>query len=219
MRRLVILTAGAALALGLAIPGMAAATGKTTSSPKSTTISAQSVSLDNQITAQGKGGHGNQRKGGYRRGYRRGYQDGRYGGYYRRGYYGGGSCYGCFGPGSYADRYGFGYRGFYGGGYGYGYGWGDPSNWQYDCTAYRGPDGKTVQDPQCKYDQKCDCYYHSSQPPPQAGSQPAPDQGGAPPAPDQGGAPPAPDQGAPPAPDQGQMPPPQEGGGGQPRPY
>ena len=38
MRRLVILTAGAALALGLAIPGMAAATGETTSSPESTTI-------------------------------------------------------------------------------------------------------------------------------------------------------------------------------------
>jgi hypothetical protein len=213
MRRFAILTAGAALVLGsLAIPGMAAANGTTASPEKSTTISAQSVSLDTQFTAQGKGhGKGGYRKG-YRRGYRHGYSDSRYGygwGYGRHGYYGGGRCYGCDGPGSRCDRYGCAYRdpyyggGYYGGGY-CGYGYCEP--YQYDCTRYRGPDGKPVQDPHCVYDSRCDCYYHSSQPPPQAGSQPAPDQG----------AQPAPEQGAQPAPGQGQQPPQQ---GGQPRPY
>jgi hypothetical protein len=215
MRRFAILTAGAALVLGsLAIPGMAVANSRTASPEKSTTISAQSVSLDTQFTAQGKGHHG---KGGYRKGYRRGYRhgysDSRYGyGYGRHGYYGGGRCYGCDGPGSRCDGYGCAYRdpyyggGYYGGGY-CGYGYCEP--YQYDCTRYRGPDGKPAQDPHCVYDARCDCYYHSSsQPPPQSGSQPAPDQG-AQPAPDQGQAPP-PEQGGQPAPDQG---------GGQPRPY
>jgi hypothetical protein len=214
MRRFAIFTAGAALVLGsLAIPGMAVANSRTASPEKSTTISAQSVSLDTQFTAQGKGHHG---KGGYRKGYRRGYRhgysDSRYGyGYGRHGYYGGGRCYGCDGPGSRCDRYGCAYRepyyggGYYGGGY-CGYGYCEP---YYDCTQYRGPDGKPAQDPHCVYDSRCDCYYHSSpQPPPQSGSQPAPDQG-AQPAPDQGQAPP-PEQGGQPAPDQG---------GGQPRPY
>ena len=209
MRRFAILTAGAALVAGsLAIPGMAVANGKTASPEKSTTISAQSVSLDTPIAAQGKGhGKGGHRNG-YRRGYRHGYSDSRYGyghGSYRHGYRGG-RCYGCDGPGSRCDRYGcaYGGPGYYGGGYGCGYDYCEPS--QYDCTRYRGPDGKPAQDPHCKYDSKCDCYYHSSERPPEAGAQPAPDQG------------------AQPAPDQGQQPPPSEGQpapdqGGQPRPY
>ena len=219
MRRFAIFTAGAVLVVGsLAIPGMAVANGKTATPDKSTTISAQSVSLDTPIAAQGKGhgkGHGKSgyRKG-YRRGYRHGYSDSRYGygygyGYGRHGYYGGGRCYGCDGPGSRCDRYGCAYAGpgYYGGGYGYcGYGYCEPP--QYDCTRYRGPDGKPAQDPHCKYDAKCDCYYHSSQPPPQ--SEPAPGDQTAQPAPG-GGQPPAPGQEAQPAPGPDQ--------GGQPRPY
>jgi hypothetical protein len=222
MRRFAIFTAGAALVLGsLAIPGLAFAGGRTTTPEKSTTISAQAVSPDTQFTAQGKG-HGKGRYGkGYRRGYRHGYRDSRYDGYGhgygygygRDGYYGDGRCYGCDGPGSRCDRYGCAYRGgYYGGGYGYGCGWDDgcgPYTQQYDCTRYRGPDGRPAQDPHCRYDQRCDCYYHSSEPPPRAGSQPAPDGGGASP---------GPDQGASPGTDQGQQPPPNEGGG-QPRPY
>ena len=80
-------------------------------------------------------------------------------------------CYGGDGPGSRCDRYGCGY--------------GDPGTTaaatttatsttaqppQYDCSRYIGPDGKPAQDPQCRYDSKCDCYYHSSQPTPQAGA-------------------------------------------------
>ncbi|MCA1842880.1 MAG: hypothetical protein LC792_06745 [Actinobacteria bacterium] len=130
------------------------------------------------------------------------------------GYHRGGRCYGCDGPGSRCGRYGcdYAYPGYYGGYYGGGYGCnfdypcGEPR--QYDCTKYRGPDGQAAQDPQCKYDQRCGCYYHGSQPPPEAGSQPAPPDQGAQPAPDQGQQPP--DQGAEPPPDQG---------GDQPRPY
>ena len=86
MRRFAIFTAGAALVLGsLAIPGMAVANGRTASPEKSTTISAQGVTLDTQFTAQGKGhgksGHGKS----YRRGYRHGYSDSRHG-YYRHGH-------------------------------------------------------------------------------------------------------------------------------------
>jgi len=207
MRRFAILTAGAVLMLGsLAIPGMAVANSRTAAPEKNTTISAQSVSLDTPIAAQGKGHHGKGgHRNGYRRGYRHGYGDSRYGYGGGRHGYGGGRCYGCDGPGSRCDRYGCGYRDpYYGGGYYDGY-YGEP--YQYDCTRYMGPDGKPAQDPQCRYDSKCDCYYHSSQPPPQAGSQPAPEQGQQP----------APDQGGQPAPDQGQQPPPQ--GGQQPRPY
>jgi hypothetical protein len=212
MRRFAIFTAGAALMLGsLAIPGMAVANGRTATPEKSTAISAQSVSLDTPIAAQGKrhgDGHG---KGGYRKGYRRGYRhgysDSRYG-YYRHGYHGGGRCYGCDGPGSRCDRYGCGYGGpgYYGGGYGCGYDYpcgGQP--YQYNCSRYTGPDGKPPADSGCKYDQKCDCYYHSSQPPAQ--SEPAPGDQNAQPAPE-GGQPPAPDQGTEPAPgpDQGEQP-------------
>lgn len=219
MRRVAIFTAGAALVLGsLAIPGMAVANGKTVTPAKSTTVSAQSAQLDNEITALGKGkghhgkGHGKSgyRKG-YRRGYRHGYSDSRYGhGYHRYGY-GGGRCYGCDGQGSRCDRYGcaYGGPGYYGGGYGCGYDYpcgGQP--YQYNCSRYTGPDGKPSADSGCKYDQKCDCYYHSSQPPPQTDS--APGDQNAQPAPD-GGQPPAPDQGAEPAPGPDQ--------GGQPRPY
>jgi hypothetical protein len=218
MRRFGILTAGAVLVLGsLAIPGMAVANGRTATPEKSTTISPQSVSLDTQFTAQGKGhGKSGYRKG-YRRGYRHGYSDGRYG-YYGHGYHGGGRCYGCDGPGSRCDRYGCAYGGpyhhgpygggYYGGGYGCGYDYPCSQPYQYDCTRYTGPDGKPAQDPQCKYDPKCDCYYHSSQPPSQ--TEPAPGDQTAQPAPD-GGQAPAPDQGAEPAPGPDQ--------GGQPRPY
>jgi hypothetical protein len=214
MRRVAILTAGAALALGLAIPGMAEATGKTTTSPKSTTISAQSVSLDDQITAQGKRDHGGRHghHDGSRRGYRHGDHDGRYRHGY--GYHRGGRCYGCYGPGSRCDRYGcyYGYPGYYGGYYGGGYGCNfdypcGPPYERYDCSK-SGPDGKPPADSGCKYDQKCDCYYHSSQPAPEAGAQPGPDQN----------AQPAPDQGEQPPPDQGMEPAPGEGGE-QPRPY
>lgn len=169
MRRFAIFTAGAALVLGsLALPGMAVANGKSASPEKGTAISAESVSPDTQFTAQGKGhgngGHGN----GYRRGYRHGYSDSR-SGYYRHGHHGGGRCYGCDGPGSRCDRYGCGYGGpgYYGGGYNncdYDYYCSQP--YQYDCTKYRGPDGKSDQDPQCKYDARCDCYYHTSERPP-----------------------------------------------------
>jgi len=216
MRRFAIFTAGAALVLGsLAIPGMAVANGKTASPEKSTTISAQSVSLDTPIAAQGKGhgkGHG---KSGYRKGYRRGYSDSRYGrGGHRYGY-GGGRCYGCDGPGSRCDRYGCGYGGpgYYGGGYGGGYGCGYDSPcsqpYQYNCSRYTGPDGKPPADSGCKYDQKCDCYYHTSQPPSQSEPAPGPDQN----------AQPGPDGGQPPAPDQGTEPAPGPDQGGQPRPY
>ena len=203
MRRFAILTAGAALVLGsLAIPGVAIANGRTATPEKSTTISAKSVSLDTEFTAQGKGhGKGDYRKG-YRRGYRHGYSDSRYG-HYRHGYHGGGRCYGCDGPGSRCDRYGcaYGGPGYYGGGYGCGYDYPCGQPYQYDCTRYTGPDGKPAQDPQCQYDSRCDCYVHNSEPPKQEG-QPAP-------APEQGQQPP--DQGAEPAPDPGQ--------GEQPRPY
>jgi hypothetical protein len=194
MRRFAILTAGAALVVGsLAIPGMAVANGRTASPQKSTTISAQSVWAHPPIAAQGMGpvpgGHG-----------RHGYHDGRHG-HGHHGYYRGGRCYGCDGPGSRCDRYGCAYGGP--GYYGY-YGDWDRS---YDCSQYRGPDGKPAQDPHCKYDQRCDCYYHSSEPPPsETGA--APDQGAQPAPPDQG-AQPAPEQGAEPAPEQG----------GQPQPY
>jgi len=202
MRRFAIITAGAALVLGsLAIPGMAVANGRTASPEKSTTISAQGVSLDTPIAAQGKGhgkGHG---KGGYRKGYRRGYRhgysDSRYG-YYGHGYYGGGRCYGCDGPGSRCDRYGcaYGGPGYYGGGYGCGYDYACGEPYQYDCTRYAGPDGRPAQDPQCQYDSRCDCYVHNSEQPKPA-DQPAPA----------------------PAPEQGQQPAPQPGPGGETRPY
>ena len=194
MRKFAIFTAGAALVLGgLAIPGMAMANGRTASPENSTTVSAQGVSLDTPIVAQGKGhGRGHGKSGyrhGYRRGYRHGYSDSRHG-YHRHGYHGGGSCYGCDGPGSRCDRYGCGYGGpgYRGGYYGGGYGCGgyDPCSqpYQYDCTRYAGPDGRSAQDPQCQYDSRCDCYVHNSeqpkpadQPAPQQGTEPAPQPG------------------------------------------
>jgi hypothetical protein len=187
MRRIGIILAGAALALALVVPAVAA-------------------------EAHSRGGH---------RGERHGHSDGRYrhghGSYHR-----GGSCYGCDGPGSRCYRYGcdYAYPGYYGGYYGGGYGCnfdypcGPP--YEYNCSKYTGPDGKPPADSGCKYDQKCDCYYHSSQPPPEAGAQPGP-EAGAQPTPDQG-AQPAPDQGEQPPPDQGAQPAPGEGGE-QPRPY
>jgi hypothetical protein len=188
MRRIAIIMAGAALALALVGPAVAGATDKSNSS---------------QITAQGDhhgGGHhegheGHEGRGGHER-------------HDRGSYHRGGSCYGCYGYGSRCDRYGCGYPyyygGYYGGGYGcnYDYPCGEPR--QYDCTKYRGPDGQAAQDPQCKWNEKCSCYYHSSEPPADQKAQPGPDQGA------------PPDQGAQPAPDQGQQPPPDQG---QPRPY
>jgi len=190
MRRFAIFTAGAALVLGsLAIPGLAVANGRTATPEKSTTISAQSVSLDSPITAMGKRhGKGDGKSGyrkGYRRGYRHGYSDSRHG-YYGHGYHGGGSCYGCDGPGSRCDGYGCAYGGpgyhggYYGGGYGCGYESPCGEPYQYDCTRYAGPDGRPAQDPQCKYDSRCDCYVHNSEQPKPA-DQPAPA-----PAPEQG---------------------------------
>jgi hypothetical protein len=190
MRRIGIILAGAALALALVIPQVA--------------------------EAHGRGGHRGDRHGDDSGRYRHGH------GYYHRG----GRCYGCDGPGSRCDRYGcayaypyygypyygYPYGGYYYGGYGCNFDYPcGPPYYEYDCTKYRGPDGKPAQDPQCRYNEKCNCYYHSSEPPPEAGAQPAPDQGGAQPGPDRG-AQPAPDQGAPPQPAPGQ-------GGEQSRPY
>src|SRR5439155_7718481 len=131
------------------------------------------------------------------------------------GYHRGGRCYGCDGPGSrcgyygcdyaypgygYGCGYGCGgyYGGYYRGGYGCNFDYPCGPPYEYNCSKYRGPDGKPPAESGCKYDQKCDCYYHSSQPPPEAGAQPGPDQN-AQPAPDQGQQPP-PDQGAQPGP-------------------
>ncbi len=238
MRRVAILSAGAALVLALVVPAMAEATGRTTTPDKSTAISAQSVSLDTPIAAQWKGGHhkGGGHKSTYRKGYRRGYRDGRHDSRYRHGYhrhyYGGGRCYGCYGPGSRCDRYGcdyaYGYPYYYGGYWGGGYG----CNFDYpcgppyernDCSKNRDREGKPPADSGCKYDQKCDCYYQSSQPAPEAGAQPGPDQNAQPAPPDQNAQPAPPDQNAQPGPDQGQQPPDQgtepAPGDGQPRPY
>jgi hypothetical protein len=183
MRRIAIIMAGAALALSLVVPAAVVA------------------------EAHGRGGH---------RGDRHGYSYG----------HRGGSCYGCWGPGSRCDRHGcdyafygyYGYPGYYGyggyyGGYwpgGFGCNFDYPCGppYEFNCSKYTGRDGmKPPAESGCKYDQKCDCYYHSSQPP-QAGAQPAPAQG----------AQPAPDQGAPPPADQGMQPAPGHGGE-QPRPY
>ena len=216
MRRVAILTAGAALVLGsLAIPGLAVATGRTTSPQQSTTISAQSTSLDNPVEALGKRGHGG-------KGWHKGHGRSRHG-YHRHGYHRGGSCYGCWGPGSRCTRYGCGfaflypgYGGYGYGGYGYGYGgylgapwWGGfGCNFDYPCgppfdEKCRSFRGAPSPDPRCQAE---------AQPAPGANTQPAPAQ----PAPDQGAAPaPAPA----PAPDQGVAPVPQPGQGEQPRPY
>ena len=209
MRRIAIIMAGAALALALVGPAVAGATDKSTNRSQ---ITAQSIALDAPITAQGGGHHDGGHDG---HGYGRGGRDRHDHGSYRRG----GGCYGCDGYGSRCDRYGCGYRypyygGYYGGGYGcnYDYPCGEPR--QYDCTKYRGPDGQAAQDPQCKWNEKCSCYYHSSERPSGSRAEPPADQN-AQPGPDQG---PPPDQGMAPAPGQGQQPPPDQGGS-EPRPY
>ena len=184
MRRFAIFTAGAALVLGsLAIPGMAVANGRTASPEKSTTISAQSVSLDTQFVAQGKGhrhGHDGYRKE-YRRGYRHGYSDSRHG--YRHGHRGG-SCYGCDGPGSRCDRYGCGYGGYRPGGFGcnFDYPCGPPFDEQ--CRSFRGAPSA---DPKCQAQPTEPAPGQSAQPTPDTGTQPAPA-----PAPEQGGTQPRP---------------------------
>lgn len=210
MRRIVTILAGAALALALVGPAVAGATDKASNS-------------DATITAQHyRGGHGGHGHGDYRDG-----------GRYRHGYYHrGGRCYGCDGPGSRCDRYGCGYRygyyygypyGYYGGYYGgygcnYDYPCGPPYSERYDCSRYRGPDGKAAQDPNCKWNDRCQCYYHGSTPPSGSEKQGPPPSGNAQPAPDQGqGGQPGPDQGMQPGPDQGQQPPPSQGG--EPKPY
>ena len=195
MRRIAIIMAGAALALALVGPAMAGATDKASNS---TTFTAQHY--------RGGHGHGGDHDGRYRHGY----------GYYHRG----GRCYGCDGPGSRCDRYGCGYRypyygypygGYYYVGYGcnYDYPCGPPYSEHYNCTRYRGRDGQAAQDPQCKWNDKCQCYYHGSTPPPGSEKQAPPPSGNARP---------APDQGSQPGPDQGQQPPPNQGGG-EPKPY
>ena len=181
MRRIAIIMAGAALALSLVVPAAVVA------------------------EAHGRGGH---------RGDRHGYS-------YGHDRHHGGTCYGCYGPGSRCGRWGcdYAYYGYYGYPYGYGgyypggfgcnfdYPCGPPYA-EYNCSKHRGPDGKPPAESGCKYDQKCDCYYHSSTPPPGAGAQPAPGRN----------AQPAPDQGMQPPPDQGGQPAPGEGGA-QPQPY
>jgi hypothetical protein len=190
MRRFAIFTAGAALVLGsLAIPGMAVANGRTTTPDKSTTVSAQSAQLDNEITALGKGkghhgkGHG---KSGYRKGYRRGYRHGYSDSRYRYGY---GFGYG-YGPG-----YGFGYP-YWGHGSGYGGYWrgGFGCNFDYPCgppfdEQCRSFRGAPPADPRCQTQQTEPAPGQSAQPTPDAGTQPAPDAGTQPapaPAPGQG---------------------------------
>lgn len=180
MRRLGIIVAGAALAVALAVPSVAGAVDRSVHSSK---VTAQSVAADAPITALNKGGHGRHD---YDRRDRGDRDD-------HRGYYRGGRCYGCDGPGSRCDRYGCAYggpsrcgyydgcggRGYYGGGYygGYGCNYDYPCGppYEYDCTRYRDKDGKAVSDPQCKYDERCQCSYHESRP---ARPEPAPsDQG------------------------------------------
>jgi hypothetical protein len=212
MRRIAIILAGAALALALVGPAVAGANDKST---QGSTITAQHY----------RGGHG-------------GWHDGRY--RHDHGYYRGGHCYGCYGRGSYCNRYGCAYPYYYGYPYGYYYGgYGcnydypcGPPYYEYDCTRYRDRSGHAYQDPQCKWDDRCQCYYHASPqpgsekqaPPPDKNAQPAPNQGQQPP-PDQGmqpgpsqGQQPPPDQGMQPGPSQGQQPPPNQGGN-QPQPY
>jgi hypothetical protein len=177
MRRIVIILAGAALALALVVP---VASG----------------------VAQAGGRHGHHSSHGYS----------------RHGH--GGSCYGCFGPGTRCGRHGcdiaflypgYGYYGIggYARPYGYGYGgywWGGfgcnfdyPCGPPYDeqCRSFRGAPSP---DPRCQAEQK-------GAPAPGQDAQPAPAQ-------------PAPDQGAQPAPDQDAQPasPPAQGEP-MPRPY
>lgn len=175
MRRVAIFTAGAALVLGsLALPGMAVATGKTSTPQDSTTISPQSAQLDNEITALGKG-HG-KRHGRHDHGH--GYRHGRH----RHGY-------GIFWPGySYWGYPGYGYGYGYGHGYGYGYGgywpggyWrgGFGCNFDYPCgppydEQCRSFRGRPSADPRCQAQQTEPAPGQSAQPAPDAGAQPAP---------------------------------------------
>jgi hypothetical protein len=137
------------------------------------------------------------------------------GGHHSHGYYSGhgGSCYGCFGPGSRCGRHGcdyaflypgYGYGYSYGGyGYPFGYGgywWGGfGCNFDYPC----GP----------PFDEQCRSFRGTPSPDPRCV-----DKRNAEPAPGQG-APPAPAQGGQPAPDQGAQPAPPPGQGAPPRPY
>jgi hypothetical protein len=219
MRRLgIIMTAGAALALALVVPTVASATGKSTTSQQSAEISAQSIGLDDQIEAQGKKGGGKHARDGGKHGRHGkghdGYRHGRsrHGNHHRYGHHHRGYRYG------YGGYYGYPY---YGGGYyrgGYGCNYDYPCGGQtYDCTRYRGPDGNPAGDPHCRYDARCDCWYHTSDRTPEGSqSQPAPDQSGQPAPPDQNAQPapegqPAPDGGM--APDQGQPAEPAPGNG------
>ena len=204
MRRIVTILAGAALALALVGPAVAGANDKST---QGSTITAEHV----------RGGHGSGH--GFVR--------------HDHGFFRGGHCFGCFGRGSFCNRFGCAYPFFYGYPYGYYYGGygcnydypcGPPFGYSYDCTRYRGPDGQAAQDPQCKWSDQCQCYYHSSQPPGSAKQGPPPDKN-AQPAPNRGQQPP-PDQNMQPGPSQGQQPPPDQGqqppadqGGSQPQPY
>jgi hypothetical protein len=178
MRRVAIFTAGAALVVGsLAIPGVAVATGKTTTPQQSTTVSAQSASLDSPIEALGKRhgkGHGHGKSGyrkGYRRGYRHGYSDGRFGyGYYGYGY--------GYGYGYWPVGYGH-HRGYWPVGYGYGF-WpgGFGCNFDYPCgppydEQCRSFWGVPSADPRCRT-QTQPAPGQSAQPTPDTGTQPAP---------------------------------------------
>jgi hypothetical protein len=214
MRRIGIILAGAALALALAAPAIAGATDK---SNQGSTITAQHARWGHD------GGHwGHDR--------------------HDHGWYRGGGCYGCYGRGSYCNRYGCAYP-YYSYGYPYGYGYYGPYGcnydypcgppyYEYDCRVHRDQAGNAYQDPQCKWDDRCQCWYHSTQPgserqgpPPGQNTQPPPGQNSQPPPgpngppPSSQGQQPQPDQGMqPPPPSQGQQPPPSQGGN-QPQPY
>src|SRR5437868_3208276 len=142
MRRFVTILAGAALALALVGPAVAGATEKASGS---TTFTAQHYG----------GGHGH--GGSHHDGRRDGHRDGRS----RHGYdHHRGGCYGC------GYYYGYPYSyGYYYGGYGcnYDYPCGPPYR-QYDCSRYRGRDGQAAQNPQCQWNDRCQCYYHGSAP-------------------------------------------------------
>jgi hypothetical protein len=196
MRRVgIILTAGAALVLALVVPTVAEATGKSTTSQQGAEFSAQSIGLDDEITAQGKKGGKHARDG--KRG-KHGKRDGyRHGGRSRHGHHGRHYRYDRYDRGYYGHPY---YGGYYGGGYGCNYDY--PCGGQtYDCTRYRGPDGNPTGDPHCRYDARCDCWYHTSDRTPEGSqTQPAPNQNGQP-APDQNAQPAPEGQPAEPAPD------------------
>ena len=187
MRRVAIFTAGAALVLGsLAIPGMAVATGRTTTPDQSTTISPQSVSLDTPIAAQGKGHGRHGRSHGYRHGRSRHGHGHRWLGFYGPGFYGPGYGYWGYGYGGgyWPGPRGYGYGGFWRGGFGCNFDYPCGPPFDEKCRSFRGAPSA---DPRCQAQKTEPAPGQSAQPTPDTGTQPAPA-----PAPEQGGTQPRP---------------------------